>query len=216
MDSIWSFVDTFGEGIVELAWGYSSCNPLLVAAGGENILAGVLATVNSGRKILEQTFLIADPFDFFGAGLASALVGFALAGVVTGGNMAAAVEVSLKSGLIGSLCSISLLAGFGASLGFAAYAYGKALGQRDVHTPISDISLRIFMDEITQQFPEIQKLLDLADKNILKSMQYTPLMSNKQVLEHENTFQLATMNTGALSPTDVVLAAEKFRLNVEG
>ena len=43
----WTAFDTFGEGGIELALGYSTQNPLLIGAGIENILAGCVSTLKT-------------------------------------------------------------------------------------------------------------------------------------------------------------------------
>jgi hypothetical protein len=108
-------------------------------------------------------------FDFFGAGLASALVGFVVTGAFTGGDVQAAAETALRSSLIGALCSISLFCGFGAALGFAAYAYGKALAKSGLDTTISNESLQAYLDEIVSEFPGVHEWIALADKNLLSA-----------------------------------------------
>jgi hypothetical protein len=169
MDSAWTFLDTFGLGTAEIVLGVATSNPLFLVAGLEKTLAGAGAILNSGSRAIElasNTLMIADPFAFFGAGLTSALVGFIIAGIMTKGNIQSAVAAALRSALVGSLCAISPLCGFGAALGLAAYAYGKALAKQDPLTSVSNESLRMFKDVISTEHSAIKELLSLSSKNI--------------------------------------------------
>jgi len=205
MNSVWTFLDTFGEGAVEIVLGYATHNPFLLAAGAGEMLAGMLAIVNAGKHAIERaTILIPDPFAFFGAGLFSAILGFAISGIVTGGDMVAATETSLRSGLIGALCALSLPCGMGAALGFAAYAYGQALARQGQDETYSGESLRSFMDEIVSEFPDIRDTLALAEKNLLATAEIRQLASSTKILS-ANDAMLSAPEPAVLPASGAVL-----------
>lgn len=118
MDSIWTFFDTFGEGTVEVCLAVGTQNPILLVAGVENILAGILATVNSVKAIINPFHYI-DPYQFFGSSLGAALIGFAVGKFVLGQTDDAALVSALKSGAVSAFFLISPYAAYGIMLAFA-------------------------------------------------------------------------------------------------
>ena len=118
MDSIWTFYDTFGEGTVEVCLAVATKNPLLLLAGVENILAGIIATVNS-VKAVANPFYYVDPYQFFGNSLGAALIGFAVGKFVLGQTDDEAFISALKSGAVSAFFLISPYAAYGIMTAFA-------------------------------------------------------------------------------------------------
>lgn len=121
----WTAFDTFGEGGIELALGYSTQNPLLIGAGIENILAGCVSTLKTFTDYV-------DPASFFGHSMTAAILGAgfsyalnrkkdkeALGRIVLG--------TSARSTLLGVLSSASGYFTAGAFLGFSAMQIGKIM-----------------------------------------------------------------------------------------
>lgn len=118
MDSVWTFYDTFGEGSVEVCLAVATKNPFLLAAGAENILAGIIATVNS-VKAVANPFYYVDPYQFFGNSLGAALIGFAVGKFVLGQTDDEAFVSALKSGAVSAFFLISPYAAYGIMTAFA-------------------------------------------------------------------------------------------------
>ena len=121
----WTAFDTFGEGGIELALGYSTQNPLLIGAGIENILAGCVSTLKTFTDYV-------DPASFFGHSMTGAILG---AGVSYALNRKKGKEAlgrtvlgtSARSALLGALSSASGYFTAGAFLGFTAMQIGKIM-----------------------------------------------------------------------------------------
>ena len=121
----WTAFDTFGEGGIELALGFSTQNPLLIGAGIENIMAGCVSTLKTFTDYV-------DPASFFGHSMTAAILGAgfsyalnrkkdkeALGRIVLG--------TSARSTLLGVLSSASGYFTAGAFLGFSAMQIGKIM-----------------------------------------------------------------------------------------
>ena len=119
MDSVWTFFDTFGEGTAEVCLAISTQNPLLLVAGVENILAGILATVNSAKAIANPFYYV-DPYQFFGNALGAALMGFVVGKFVLGQTDDEALISALKSGAVSAFFLLSPYAAYGIMLAFSA------------------------------------------------------------------------------------------------
>lgn len=113
---------TFGMGSVEIGFAVASQNPLLLAGGVQNVLAGLVSTWQS-------LTVYVDPLDFFGAGATSALLGFAVAHGLAGEKLTDATLTAVRSGTIGALFTVSSAFGFGALAGFVACQLGRTLAQ---------------------------------------------------------------------------------------
>lgn len=113
---------TFGMGSVEILFAVQSQNPMLLAGGVQNVLAGIVSTW--------QTITVyVDPLDFLGAGGTSALLGFAVAHGLAGESLTDATLTAVRSGSIGALFTVSSAFGFGALAGFVACQLGRTLAQ---------------------------------------------------------------------------------------
>lgn len=113
---------TFGIGGVEIGFAMASQNPLLLAGGVQNVLAGLVSA-------WQTVSVYVDPLEFLGAGGMSALLGFAVANGLVGENLSDATFTAVRSGTIGALFTVSSAFGFGALAGFVACQLGRALAQ---------------------------------------------------------------------------------------
>ncbi|MBO7597542.1 MAG: hypothetical protein J6T70_10925 [Bacteroidales bacterium] len=119
-----TFCDTFGEGAFQLAFGIPTGNGLAIAAGIENILAGIVSTW--------ETYSISiDLVPFFGATLTSTLLGFITSKYLCKNEMPEVIQKSVKSGMITALFQLSASFGYGAAACCAYIDYVKYLAQRD-------------------------------------------------------------------------------------
>lgn len=140
-----TFFDTFVEGGIEVALAVYMENPILLAGGIENILAGIVSA-------WDTLSVYVDPFLFFGSALTSAIVGFIFGFGVLKQSLPEAVVSAVRSGAIGALFSLSAAFGFGAISGILAFAAGRALAEK--HRQAADIllsanrhSIRMFIEE---------------------------------------------------------------------
>lgn len=155
-----TFLDTFGEGAIEIGFAFETQNPILLAGGVENILAGIGATWNT-------LTVYVDPLDFFGASGFSALIGFGIAYGLAGNNLSEAAKGAVHSGTVGALYAISPAFGFGTLAGFAAFRLGVGLAKQhgkemSAMLSINDEAYRLLMDEICKGNLPVQELLDRA------------------------------------------------------
>ena len=121
----WTAFDTFGEGGIELALGYSTQNPLLIGAGIENILAGCVSTLKTFTDYV-------DPASFFGHSMTGAILGAGFSYVLNrkrdkGSLDRTVLRTSVRSALLGALSSASGYFTAGAFLGFTAMQIGKIM-----------------------------------------------------------------------------------------
>ena len=117
---------TFGTGSVEVGLAVATVDPLLLAGGLQDILAGLVATWNSMNMQV-------DPLEFFGAGFMSALVGFGLGYGLGGERLSDSLLLASRSGLVAVLFKVSMAFGFGALAAMAAIRIGRVLaGQQNI------------------------------------------------------------------------------------
>lgn len=124
-----TFVDTFGEGALEMALAVSAQNPILLASGIENIIAGLVSAWKT------YTYYV-DPLDFFGGAAGGAVVG----GLFTllfskeptlQGKMLQSLKNASKSAAVGGLFTVKSSFGYGAMLGMLAYQLGNMAAKKD-------------------------------------------------------------------------------------
>jgi hypothetical protein len=155
-----TFFDTFGEGAAEVWLSFATANPLLLAGGVENILAGIVATWN-------KITVYIDPLDFFGSSGISAIIGFGLAYGLAGENLSDAGLDSIRSGAVGALFSLSPAFGFGALAGFSAFRLGGKLAEihnesKNIYFSIDRKSYNLLVEEICKGNPDVKVLLEHA------------------------------------------------------
>ena len=132
----WSAFDTFGFGAVELISGISLQNPLLIAAGAENIMAGVVSTVKT------YSYHVA-PEAFFGSSLTGFLIGCGISLLLNHDEPLRdkakyAAQAGGKAAVLGALSSISTYFSLGAGLAFVAFELGKRAGLNSNAVPVTD------------------------------------------------------------------------------
>lgn len=193
----WVFFDTFVEGSIEIGLSLVTQNPLLLFAGIENLLAGIVATWN------ELTVYIS-PLDFFGAAGISALIGFSLAYGLARGSLSDVGKDTIRCGAVGGLFAISPAFGFGAIAGFATYRLGLALAKKhaislNTSLSINEETYQLLVDEMCAGNLPAQELLKralpsltLADnfpnlpiRDILFKGNIHTLSSNCNMLNHQ-------------------------------
>jgi hypothetical protein len=114
---------TFGTGSVEIGLAVVTSNPLLLAGGLQDILAGLVATWNSMNVQI-------DPLEFFGAGFMSALIGFGLGYGIGGEQLSDSLLLASRSGVVAALFKVSMAFGFGALAAMAAVRIGQSLADQ--------------------------------------------------------------------------------------
>ncbi|MBR2873383.1 MAG: hypothetical protein IKB99_07790 [Lentisphaeria bacterium] len=101
-----TFCDTFGEGALEIGAGVYSHNPLLLAAGAENLTAGLVAA-------WKHFSWYVPPELFLGSTLLSGAAGFIVSKFVLKQETHAAFLNSCRSALTGGLFTVSAAFGWG-------------------------------------------------------------------------------------------------------
>jgi hypothetical protein len=167
------FFDTFVEGGIEVVFALSTQNPLALIGGLENILAGLVATYN-------KLSVYVDPLDFFGAAGVSAIIGFSLAIGLAQEDLKSATVDAIRSGIVGSLFSVSAAFGFGALAGFSTYRIGALLAQQQNESLNASLSVDLgfyksIVEELSIGNPEIRLLLEKAIR--------APIPSDTHLLE---------------------------------
>jgi len=114
---------TFGAGTVDLVFAAAMHNPIALAGGIENLLAGLVST-------WETYSVYVDPLDFLGAAGMSALLGFGIAYGLANQNLGDATKNAIRSGAVGALFSVTPAFGVGAFVGFAVMRLASALARR--------------------------------------------------------------------------------------
>src|SRR5450830_46858 len=94
--NVGTFFDTFMEGGIEVGFAMWTQNPLLLAGGLENIVAGLISTWNTYAIYI-------DPIVFLGSAATSALVGFSLASGLARSTLGDAAITGIRSGIVGAI-----------------------------------------------------------------------------------------------------------------
>jgi len=168
-----TFVDTFGEGGIEIAlalaaksaWGLAAFNPAFVIVGGmENIVAGIVSAY-------QTVSVYVDPLDFFGSAGTSALIGFGLAYGLAGESLNDASIDSVRSGTVGAFFSLSPAFGCGALAGFISFRMGRKLAT--IHNSSTRALLTVdenaylqLLDELSKGNVHLKDFLDRAEPKI--------------------------------------------------
>jgi hypothetical protein len=154
---------TFGMGSVEIGFAVATQNPMLLAGGVQNVLAGLVSTW--------QTITVyVDPLDFLGAGGTSALLGFAVAHGLAGESLTDATLTAVRSGSIGALFTVSSAFGFGALAGFVACQLGRTLAQShnraaSERLTVDRHSYELLIKELVTGNPLVGELIERAMPN---------------------------------------------------
>ncbi len=121
------FLDTFVEGVVELAGGGALKNPLLIASGFENIAAGVYSSCYTITHPLWYTGF----WDVVGGGLAGGMTSFLISKFILKKDNATCVVNITKSVSISSLFAVSTGFGIAGIIGMVASGYGEFLAKKN-------------------------------------------------------------------------------------
>lgn len=172
---------TFGVGTVEIGFAMATQNPLLLAGGMQNVLAGLVSTW--------QTITVyVDPLDFLGAGATSALLGFAVANGIAGESLADATLTAVRSGAIGALFTVSSAFGFGALAGFVACQLGRTLAQAhnraaSERLTVDRHSYELLIKELIAGNPLVGELIERATPKWGVPEQHILLKSNAPTID---------------------------------
>lgn len=121
------FFDTFVEGCAEVALGCGTENPLLVLAGGSQVLAGI---VSSAYTVTNPVWYVA-PIDFFGGALTGGVIGFAVSKFVFHHSLSESLRNAARSCAMSGLFAIGTGFGIAALCGFVGMGIGKFLASKD-------------------------------------------------------------------------------------
>ena len=128
----WTFFDTFVEGGIEIAIAYSTKNAPLLAAGVENVIAGVVATGNSLTKYLEPFYI--DPLNFLGHAFCAGIIGFSISALILKKDLDVSLINAMKSGAVSALFVLSPAFAYGAMAAFALIGFGEYLAKKNTES----------------------------------------------------------------------------------
>ena len=203
---------TFGMGSLEIGFALVSQNPLLLAGGIQNMLAGLVATYQTVSVYI-------DPLDFFGAGGTSALIGFAVAHGLAGQSLQDATLTALRSGSIGALFAVSTAFGFGAITGFAACQLGRALAQShnlaaSQRLTVDRHSYQLLVNELVAGNPLVAELLEKAMPQW--SLQEAQPLQATTALTIKDSFATLSTTAMTLNAKPLILNDASWSLSVAG
>jgi hypothetical protein len=154
------FFDTYVEGSVEIALSMISSNPILFAAGLENIFSGIISTIKTISVHI-------DPVSFFGSALSSAIVGAGFSLIFSSEyKIQNVLSSSARASSVGSMFAISPFFGFGLILGYSAHQLGIFLSARDNKS--KDLNIFINKSVFQNILKELKK--ESSFESIWKSM----------------------------------------------
>jgi hypothetical protein len=195
-----TFFDTFAEGGVEIALSLQTSNPLLLAGGIQNILAGLVGTWN------ELTTYV-DPLDFFGSAGISTVIGFVFAYKLFGQDLSAASRDAIRSGTIGALYSVSSAFGVGALAAFVSYRLGEGLARKHNIAMNSSLSInengyRLLVDEVCKGNIPTEMMLQQASLT-WEAFDNAPLLNAGAPILSSDVFtfpgQVTSLNEGNMA-----------------
>lgn len=134
----WTAFDTYGEGIFELCAGIHTSNPLLIAAGIEDVAAGLARTYNTIEIAIDEMVTTID--EFFGAALGGSLIGIAISHFLWRNRSAEerirkALFTGTRAAILGGASAISPFLSLGLAAGFCFHELCKSIieGKAKVH-----------------------------------------------------------------------------------
>ena len=139
-----TFFDTFVEGSIEVALAFYFENPILLYAGIENLLTGMVSAY--------QTFSIyVDPIELLGGGIVSAIAGFFITKLLRSSdsdNKIAYIN-AIRAGMVGGFFAINPAFGFGAILAILSFQFGKYISQyNNKKSALSSVKIDINKTEL--------------------------------------------------------------------
>jgi len=178
-----TFFNTYVEGTIEVLLSVSLQvqNPILFAAGVENILAGVVST-------WKELSVYIDPLKFFGSAGISALIGFTVAYGLLGENLSNAAKDAIRSGVIGAMYTVSQSFGFGMIAGFSAFRIGTIIANKHSDATSSSLSINreayaLLVDELCKGNMPVRSLLESATPRIRLRSEVNILPVSSNVIE---------------------------------
>lgn len=127
----WSFFDTYVEGGLEIYAGFKTFNPLLIAAGFENVTAGIITTYDSLTITIEE---------FFGSALGGSLLGLGVSLLLWRNRPAEerirkALFTGTRAAILGGASAISPFLSLGLAAGLCFHELCKSIieGKAKVH-----------------------------------------------------------------------------------
>ena len=213
-----TFFDTFAEGSIEIAIGISTENPFMVVGGIENFLAGIIST-------WKTISVYVDPLDFLGSTGFSALLGFSVAYGLADKSLCEAGKYAVRSGVIGSLFSLSSAFGFGALAGFSAYRLGQMLSEQQSKSENMFFSVdvqeyQLLVDEICMGNTHVSGLLEKTHSLTLNQDGSNDLRQHNSTLIDnapcviDNSFTLESKHQG-LSIGDCNISSDALVLQID-
>ena len=179
------FVDTFVEGAAELAGGYVTKNPLLLAAGFENLCAGVYSTCYT----ITHPVWYAEFWDVVGGGVAGAMTSYLISKFILKKDDAICVKNALKSFSISSLFAISSGFGIAGIIGMVASGVGECLARmdndnREAFYRITKEQYFVFVECVSRCFPDLAKwIIEFERSNPIYTLPDYPIDSRCMPLE---------------------------------
>ena len=150
------FFDTFVEGCAELVVGSGTENPLLVLAGGSQVLAGI---VSSAYTVTHPIWYVT-PVEFFGGALTGGIVGFVISKFVFHRSLAESLRNAARSCAVSGLFAIGTGFGMAALCGFAGLGIGKFLASKNDRELIRCYRIsRIDLERIVNGYAEMHPKL---------------------------------------------------------
>lgn len=199
------FLNTFGEGSIEIALSVASKNPILLVGGLENITAGIVSAWKTYTYYVPATKILGS---FFG----TAAIGYVISRCLTKQDAQTSLKEALKSGTVGCLFSISSSFGLGAMAGLYVYQIGEQMG-KDTNEKIAELlkvtdeSYSIFLDELEFLAPEAIEMLSIDKKSFC-------LESDTSVLTSESN--MSYDNESILSLEKFMFDSDNFMLSADG
>lgn len=125
--NVWTFFDTFVEGGVEIAIACHTENPMLLCAGIENVLAGIIATGKALEEYLKPFYV--DPVMFLGRTFCTGIIGFAISALILKKEADTSLLNAMKSGAVSALFVLSPTFAYGSMAAFAIIGFGEYLAK---------------------------------------------------------------------------------------
>lgn len=165
----WTFLDTFGEGAIELWLGCQTQNPLLLGAGVENVLAGLVMLKNPLSWQINMT-------DVLGHSLTGALIGIGITALIYK-NESPQVRArhmacnAMRAAAVSGLGALSIWFSLGAATGFILYRIGGKMAETGSGITPESVQQKLRM---LCESPQFAKLWDEEQRRIDKLLHEVP------------------------------------------
>ncbi len=202
------FLNTFGEGSIEIALSMASKNPLLLAGGLENITAGIVSAWKTFTYYVPATKIL-------GSSLGTAAIGYVISRFLMKKDIQTSFKEAVKSGAVGGLFSISPSFGLAAMAGLFAYQIGEQMG-KDTNEKVAELlkvtdeSYTIFLEELEFLAPGAIEMLAIDKKSFCLESDTSILTSDNTMLSSNN--EMLTSDTSMLPSDESLLPSDNFML----